>query len=286
MLRTALAVPVLIIMFLATFAHASGYSYDYDNYDYDYDYHSYDNSIRHSFNNYNSNNSYYDSNRGYDDYSYTYGYPYSNYSYTYPSYSYDSYNNYGYRNDYHRKPTCSISSYRSSGSNPYDGRVTVTWWSSNATSAYLTGVGSVSTSGSHTFQGSYYSDYTLSVSGTGGSTSCSASNPHYDSGSNYDRGHRYSYVSNPVFTTPVYTYPYIAGTVYQSDYVKLSQTPYTGFDFGPVGNAMYWLGMIVAASLAAYALLYGTGYASPRALAKEVALAARNQIRSVRSLVK
>jgi len=285
MLRTAFAVPVLIVLFLASFAHANSYSYEYDNYDYDY--RNYDSSIHHSFNNYDSNNTYYDYNRNYyDDYSYTYGYPYSNYSYTYP-YSDYGYNNYGYRNDYHRKPTCSISSYRSSGSNPYDGRVTVSWWSSNATSAYLTGVGSVSTSGSHTFHGSYYSDYTLSVSGSGGSTSCSASNPHYDSGSNYDHRYRCSYVSNPIFSTPVYTYPYIAGTVYPTtNYIQLAQTPYTGFDFGPVGNAMYWLGMILVASLAAYALLYGTGYASPRSLAKEVALAARNQIRSIRSLMR
>lgn len=270
----------LLALSMIGFASASD-RYDYDRYDhnygysYDYDYPSYDNSIYHSFNNYGSFN-------------HSYGYPYASYAYPYASY-YDYYNQNGYRHDYYRRPTCSISTYRTSGANPYDGRVTVTWWSSNANYAYLSGVGSVATAGTQTMYGSQYSTFTLTVSGPGGSTSCSASSLYYDSSSGHRHGYKYAYnyVANPVFMYPVYSYPYVSGTVYPTyHYVQLSQTPYTGFDFGPVGNAMYWLGMILAAALGAYYIVYSRAGAYSRAFAREVAAAARNHIRLVKAIVR
>ena len=39
-------------------------------------------------------------------------------------------------------------------------------------------------------------------------------------------------------------------------YVSLSQIPYTGFDFGPVGNAMYFAALLAVAAAAAYLLIY------------------------------
>lgn len=272
---------VLVLFGVANASDHSRYEYRYDS---NYDYRSYDNSINRSFNNY-------------DSFNYTYGYPYSNYSYDYPNYTnqndynsyYDGYQDYGYRQDYNRRPTCSISTYRTSGANPYDGRVTVSWWSSHATSAYLSGVGSVSPSGSQTLYGSYYSTYTLTVSGPGGSTTCSASSPFYDSGSNRYRHHDYNgYVSSPYFNYPVQTYPYVSGTVYPTayNYVTLSQVPYTGFDFGLLGNSLYWLAMVLVAAAGAYLIVYSHSGAMPRAFAREVAAAARNQIRFVTTIVR
>lgn len=54
--------------------------------------------------------------------------------------------------------------------------------------------------------------------------------------------------------TPMYHVP-----VQPTPYVSLSQIPYTGFDFGPVGNAMYWLSLISLALGGAYFLLYFRG---------------------------
>jgi hypothetical protein len=40
-------------------------------------------------------------------------------------------------------------------------------------------------------------------------------------------------------------------------YVSLSQIPYTGFDFGPLGNTLYWLGLAGFALAASYLVIYG-----------------------------
>lgn len=289
---------VLAVLTMSSLVFANEHRYDYDySYDYDYNYQNYDNSINHSFNNYDGYNDYgyYDYDRYYDDYTYSYGYPYSNYAYSYPSsYDYNNYYNSGYRSydgySYGHRPTCSISTYRTSGTYRYDNSITVTWWSSGATSAYLSGVGSVNPSGSQVMYAPYTSSYTLTVSGPGGSTSCSASNPYYSSGSYYDHNYRYGYVANPTFTYPVYSYPYVSGTVYPTypayNYVQLSQTPYTGFDFGIVGNSLYWLAMILVAALGAYLIVYSHSGAYPRMFVREVVQAARNQVRAVKSLVK
>lgn len=267
---------VATILFAASFAHASD-RYNYDRYDYDY--RSYDNSINHSFNTY-------------DSFNYSYGYPYANYAYAYPSYDYsgsyyDGYNYYG-RHGYD-EPECSITAYDSNGSY-YGGAITLSWWSSDATSAYLSGVGSVSPSGTQTVYDAAGS-YTLTVYGPGGTSSCWVSNPRYDSGryghNGYNHHSQYGYVSNAAFTYPIYSYPYVSGTVYPTytNYVTLSQVPYTGFDFGTVGNSLYWLAMMLVAALGAYLIVYSHSGALPRAFVREVAVAARSQVRFVKKSI-
>lgn len=278
MTRTTISLAAVALMLLvAPFAYASD-RHDYNRYDnnYDYEYRYYDNSISHSFNNYDSFN-----------YSYGYpGYPYTTYGYNY------GYDQHGYNNDYRRKPTCSISTYRSSGNNPYDGSVTVTWWASNATSAYLSNVGSVNTSGTRVFNGAQYSAYTLTVSGPGGTTDCSATNPLFTTDSKYYKKYSHSshgYIASPTFAHPVFSYPYVSSTVYTAaptTYVTLTQMPYTGFDFGTFGNSLYWLGIILAALLGAYAIVYSHSGMLPRTFAREVAVAARNQTRFVKSFLR
>lgn len=60
---------------------------------------------------------------------------------------------------------------------------------------------------------------------------------------------------------PSYTSTYHAAPVYHTNpqYVALSQIPYTGFDLGPVGNAMYWMSLIGVAVAGAYLLVYYQG---------------------------
>ena len=41
-----------------------------------------------------------------------------------------------------------------------------------------------------------------------------------------------------------------------SPYVALTQIPYTGFDFGPVGNAIYWFALASFAAGATYLVVY------------------------------
>lgn len=42
-------------------------------------------------------------------------------------------------------------------------------------------------------------------------------------------------------------------------YVSLTQIPYTGFDFGVTGNALYWMSLMIFAISAAYLILYYQG---------------------------
>lgn len=88
---------------------------------------------------------------------------------------------------------------------------------------------------------------------------------------------------------PVHSYPYVGSAVYTAaptTYVTLTQMPYTGFDFGTFGNSLYWLGIIVVALLGAYAIVYSHSGVLPRNFAREVAVAARNQARVMKSLIK
>src|SRR3989344_4730142 len=41
-------------------------------------------------------------------------------------------------------------------------------------------------------------------------------------------------------------------------HISLSQIPYTGFDLGPWGNAMYWVALVMFAGSGAYLVLYGS----------------------------
>lgn len=102
-----------------------------------------------------------------------------NYSYSTPSYSYStpSYNyNYTYtsggNNPVQHQPVCQI--YANPSSVAYNGSTTVTWNSNYATSASLSGVGSVATNGSYTFNNlTSGRTFVLTVSGNGGSNTCS-----------------------------------------------------------------------------------------------------------------
>jgi hypothetical protein len=132
--------------------------------------------------------------------------------YTYPSYPQQTYNN----------VVCYISSSQNYGGN-YGQTVYLSWSSSGATSAWLSGVGTVAPTGTMAVS-STGGTYTLTVSGPGGSNTCNT---------------------------------YVAAQSYPS--VSLSQIPYTGFDFGPVGNALYWLSLLAFAASGAYLLVYYKG---------------------------
>ena len=135
------------------------------------------------------------------------------------------------------QPYCSITI---SNSNNYaygqnsNQLVTLTWSSNYATSAYISpNVGSVSSYGSMTVYPVNNQMYTMTVYGQGGTATCS---------------------------TPVhYAAPIVYNNPTPTPYVSLSQIPYTGLDFGPLGNALYWLSLVSFAGAAAYLVLYFKG---------------------------
>ena len=97
----------------------------------------------------------------------------------------------------------------------------LTWSSTGATSAWLSdGIGQVAVNGSLAVRPNSSKMYTLTVSGYGGTNTCTA------------------YVT------------------VQGSYVSLSQIPYTGFDAGLLGNALYWLSLISFAVAGAYLVVY------------------------------
>jgi len=112
--------------------------------------------------------------------------------------------------------------------------VTLSWTSQNAVSAHLSNVGAVAPNGTLFVRPQSPTTYTLTVTSSTGQTAiCQTS------------------VS---VVTPFAPPPQIPSTG-----VPLYQIPYTGFDFGPIGNATYW------AALAAFALCgaYLTTYYAP-----------------------
>jgi len=97
----------------------------------------------------------------------------------------------------------------------------LSWSSSGATSAWLSdGIGAVAVNGSLAVRPNNSKMYTLTVSGYGGTNTCS-------------------------------TYVTVQGS-----YISLSQIPYTGFDAGLLGNALYWLSLISFAVAGAYLTVY------------------------------
>jgi hypothetical protein len=74
-----------------------------------------------------------------------------------------------------------------------------------------------------------------------------------------------AYVAPQVYTTPIYqpTYPmiYQPAPIHHvlGSSVALTQIPYTGFDFGPVGNSIYWAVLLSFAVASAYLLVYYRG---------------------------
>lgn len=202
-------------------------------------------------------------------------------------YDYDRY----WDNRSYEHPSCSISVTNHSGSG-HNRTVTLSWSSSYAKTAHLSGVGSVGTNGAQVMYYPFDSRYTLTVYGPGGAATCTAENTYYDS-QFYSDDHRdyrdhmmkrdHPYVF-PMHTMPLPPAPHIVN-VYPASYVSLTQIPYTGFDFGTVGNALYWLGLLTVALAGAYLVVYYAGFRELD-LARNVALAARNQIRFVRSIIR
>src|SRR3989338_6886294 len=114
---------------------------------------------------------------------------------------------------------CTISASPSSIPNPQ--AAYLTWSSTGATSAWLSdGIGTVAPTGSLAVRPNTSKTYTLTISGYGGTRTCS-------------------------------TYVTVQGS-----YISLSQIPYTGFDAGILGNAMYWLSLISFAIAGAYLVVY------------------------------
>src|SRR3989344_8270416 len=100
----------------------------------------------------------------------------------------------------------------------------LSWTSTGAASAWISdGIGVVAPNGSLTVRPNVSTTYTLTISGYGGTRSCT-------------------------------TYVNVSGT-----YVSLTQIPYTGFDLGTFGNAMYWVGILTFALASAYLVLYYKG---------------------------
>ncbi|MBI5470469.1 hypothetical protein HY968_04110 [Candidatus Kaiserbacteria bacterium] len=147
---------------------------------------------------------------------------------------------------YQQRPYCTItlSNYNNYGNynNGYNygynsGPATLTWTSTNATSGYISpNVGSVSAYGSMTVYPVSGQIYTMTVYGQGGTATCVTNN----------------YYTPPTYVPPTYVQPH-------TPYVSLSQIPYTGFDFGTFGNALYWMALITFAGAAAYLLFYFNG---------------------------
>ncbi len=142
-------------------------------------------------------------------------------TYTYPTYNYPTYPTYPTYSTYNNT-YCTISA---SPTSIVNGQAAyLSWSSSGASSAWLSdGIGAVAVSGTLAVRPSVSKMYTLTVSGYGGTNTCN------------------------VFVT-------VSGS-----YVSLSQIPYTGFDMGPVGNALYWLSLLSFAAAGAYLLVYYKG---------------------------
>jgi len=112
-----------------------------------------------------------------------------------------------------------------------NGTTYLTWTSYGASSASLSdGIGSVSLSGSRTVYPQNSRNYTLTVNDNQGRTqTCNA------------------------YTTVSGTYPY---PTYPPTNISLDQIPYTGFDFGVIGNTLYWLSIALFAVGAGYMIVY------------------------------
>ena len=141
-------------------------------------------------------------------------------------------------------PYCTISHTVTSGYGYYTGGTVayLSWTSQNATSAFLSNVGSVGVSGSQNVYPSYTSVYTLTVYGANGQTATCATTVHVN-----------TYVP-PTHILPTYVPP-----VMQQPYVALTQIPYTGFDLGSLGNSLYWAALLAFAAAGAYLMVYYRG---------------------------
>jgi len=159
-------------------------------------------------------------------------------------------------------PYCTLTIQNNYSNNNYNNygsnQATLTWTSSFATSAYISpNIGTVNTSGSRLVTPGSNQIYTMTVYGQSGqSANCQA-----------------NYYYTPTYVQPTYIPP-----TTPAPYVSLSQIPYTGFDFGPLGNAIYWMTLLGFALAAAYLVVYYQGGAI--ALATELVRGRRSYVTS------
>ncbi|MFZ2886309.1 MAG: hypothetical protein WA021_00640 [Minisyncoccia bacterium] len=153
-----------------------------------------------------------------------------------------------------RNPTCWIDAHPNTV-NFYGGQVTLSWDTNDADWAEITDVGVVSANdGSIKINVHAPKTYRMTVHADGRSSECDTFVNvlgQISSGHNYNYPNQYTYYPQNYYTAQV-------------PYVTLSQIPYTGFDFGTFGNAMYWTTLIALAVMMAYLLVYLSGF---RALA-------------------
>lgn len=145
-----------------------------------------------------------------------------------------------YSTIYHR-PTCEVTIAYNQQINGYPTSAKLSWHSQNASTAFLSPDNiAVPLNDTRTVYPTGYQRYAITVYGKGGSYTCEVTGS--------GQGTVYSGVA------PIYTYgtPYVPIPAY----VQLAQLPYTGFDFGPVGNTIYFSVLGLFALGAAYALLY------------------------------
>src|SRR3989344_1357840 len=133
---------------------------------------------------------------------------------------------------YNNPPSCWITLTPQSGyscSYNYNQQATLSWGSSNVTSAYISpNIGTVSSYGSQTvFTSGSNQIYTMTASGPRGTATCR--------------------------TQQIYVPP--SPPIYPP-YVTLTQIPYTGFDLGTVGNILYWFSILAFALAAGYLAVY------------------------------
>lgn len=174
----------------------------------------------------------------------------------------------GHGSSYDDEPGCSI--YREE---TWSGGAILRWTSSNASSAYLSGVGTVPLWGTQAVSALYDRTFTLTVYGNGESQSCEV----FVSGTG-SYGYPYGY-QYPNYQYPA-QYPQFSASY---PYISLTQIPYTGIDFGSAGNALYWAALLAFALAGGYLLVYQAGVMR-LSFVGEVKLAMHNQLRAIRSL--
>jgi hypothetical protein len=173
--------------------------------------------------------------------------------------------NYNNSNNSGKTPGCTIYRENTSGNG-----VTLRWNTTNASSAYLSNVGSVSTYGMYTVYPTYDTTYVLTVYGNGQSRQCQI-----EIDRNYGTYHPTQYTNYGNQYGYNYGYPYIS----------LTQIPYTGVDLGTVGTAVYFLALAMFAVAGGYLLAYYNGGVLRFSFAQEVKAAMRNQARSIRNIL-
>lgn len=171
-----------------------------------------------------------------------------------------------------RTPACWIEA-RPNTVNYYGGQLTLSWETTDADWAEITDIGRVDVDSDSIRIPVYTSKtYTMTVYNGDESAEC-------DTFVNIIGEHR-SYGTNYP------NYYYGQSYVQPISYVSLTQIPYTGFDFGPLGNGVYWATLIALAVFSAYLLVYMSGL---RALASapvidEAVRAGRMQVEMVRGM--